>query len=98
MEPIGVFIIDNIADNSNQEIYHSVIQMGADMDMDLNDICKKLFATIEEAKITEVELFPDNVGIQRKNILSFKYEGRRCDIGEHFGTQRDYFWVRIFPK
>jgi hypothetical protein len=49
-----------------------------------------------EMDMKDVVIYPDNVGMQRATLISFNYEGRKCEIGEHFGSQRDYFWVRIY--
>jgi hypothetical protein len=95
MQYIGEFIINNINHNLNQPLNHSIMQNGAEMGLSLNEMCDELFDMIDIGDIKDVVIFADNFGMQRKTLISFKYEGRKCEIGENFGTQRDYFWVRI---
>ena len=95
MQYIGEFIINNINTNLKQPLNHSIMQNGAEMGMSLNEMCDELFETIDIGDLKNVVIFADNFGMQRETIISFNYEGRKCEIGEHFGTQRDYFWVRI---
>ena len=94
MQYIGEYIINN-SKNLEKDINHSIMQNGADMGMSLNEMCDELFETIDIGDLKDVVIFPDNFGMQRETIISFNYEGKKCEIGEHFGTQRDYFWVRI---
>lgn len=72
------------------------MQNGVEIGMSLNDMCDELFETIDICDVNNLIIFATNVGIQRETLISFKYNGRKCEIGEHFGTQRDYFWVRIY--
>ena len=95
MQHIGEFIINNINENLNQPLNHSIMQNGAEMGMSLNEMCNELFETIDICDVKDVVIFADNFGMQRETLISFKYDERKCEIGEHFGTQRDYFWVRI---
>jgi hypothetical protein len=99
MDQIAEFIVNHVADESNNQINYSVMQCGAEMDMSIDEMCNDLYHTIDmwEEKVSELTLYIKNVGIQRATLISFKYEGRNCEIGEHFGTQRDYFWVRMLP-
>jgi len=95
MQYIGEFIIEN-AKNLDKDITHSIMQNGVQIGMTLDEMCDELFETIDIYELEDIVLFPNNIGEQRKTIISFKYEGKICEIGEHFGTQRDYFWVRIY--
>jgi hypothetical protein len=95
MQYIGEYIINN-AKNLDEDITHSIMQNGVEIGMSLNEMCDELFETIDIYDLEDIILFPYNIGEQRKTLISFKYEGKKCDIGEHFGTQRDYFWVRIY--
>ena len=95
MQYIGEYIIDN-AKNLEKDLSHSIMQNGGEMDMSLNEMCDELFETIDIEDLENVVIFPYNVGKQRATLISFNYEGRKCEIGEHFGSQRDYFWVRIY--
>ena len=96
MQYIGEFIINNSNDNLEQLLNHSIMQNGVEIGMSLNDMCDELFETIDINDVKDLVIFEENVGIQRETLISFKYNGRKCEIGEHFGTQRDYFWVRIY--
>ena len=93
MQSIGMFIVDNVNENLEQDLHHSVIQCGEDIGMSLNEMLDELFEVIE---VKELKTFENNVGMQRKTIISFNYEGKKCEIGEHYGSQRDYFWVRVY--
>jgi hypothetical protein len=95
MQYIGEYIINN-AKNLDEDITHSIMQNGVEIGMSLNEMCDELFETIDIYDLEDIILFPYNIGEQRKTLISFKYEGKKCEIGEHFGTQRDYFWVRIY--
>jgi hypothetical protein len=95
MDRIGIFIIKNVSYNSNEKIHYSIMECGSEMGMDLNEMCINLKNVIDITKITEFATYPDDYGSQRKTIISFKYSGRKCEIGEHFGTQRDYLWINI---
>ena len=97
MESIANYIIENYSYDINETISYSVMQCGAEMDMQIDDICDELFYTLIMENVSDFEVFKENEGCQRATIISFKYGGRKCDIGEHFGTQRDYFWVRLYP-
>ena len=94
MQYIGEYIINNANLNAEQDLHFDIMQNGEEMS--LNDICDELFETIDIGDLKNVVIFADNFGMQRETIISFNYEGRKCEIGEHFGTQRDYFWVRIY--
>ena len=94
MQNIGEFIINNANLNAERDLHFDIMQNG--QEMSLNDMCDELFETIDICDMKDLIIFADNVGIQRGTLFSFKYEGRKCEIGEHFGSQRDYFWVRIY--
>jgi hypothetical protein len=97
MDRIARFIVNNIEVNTNEKIGESVMQNGSEMGMSLEDMCDELLETIDIDSITEFTLYPENHFMQRKKVISFKWHGKTCEIGEHYGTQRDYFWVTIYP-
>jgi len=97
MQSIAEFIVNNIDINHEKVLHHSVIQNGIEMDMGLNDMGCKLLKVINKNEISEFTLFPENLGIQRKKIITFKWRGKKCEIGEHFDTQRNYFSVKMSP-
>ena len=96
MQCIGEFIINNASQNLDQDLHHSEMQYGGEMGMSLDEMYDELFETIDICDVEELILFATNVGVQRETLISFNYEGRKCEIGEHFGTQRDYFWVKVY--
>ncbi len=80
--------------NINEEIYFQTMQNGSEMNMRLDDHYDELNQLIGNI-ITDVIKYYENEFHQRKTILSFKYNGRLCEISEHYGTQRDYLCVKI---
>jgi hypothetical protein len=97
MQSIGEFILNNVDNEIQEPIHYNVMQNGIEMYMDFKDIYDSLFKVVDISKITTLTLYPDNIGIQRKTIISFIIQNKNCEIGEHYGTQRDYFWVKISP-
>ena len=78
------------------DLYFQVMKCGAEMDMRLNDMRRILNKKIGKS-IREVKVFKENEGMQRKVIISFRYKKLRCEILEHFDTQRDFLCARITP-
>ena len=97
MNTIAEFINNNIAIELNETINYSVMQCGAEMDMNVEEMCDELFSIIDYNDVSEFNIFYENQGKQRATLISFKYYEKKIEIGEHFGSQRDYFWVRISP-
>jgi hypothetical protein len=97
MQSICNYIIENVAKNLDQTIHHSVMQCGSEMDMDMDDICTELYTFLDNTLITDFITYPEKIYMQRATSITFKYQGRICEIGQHFGTQTDYFWVRMLP-
>ena len=95
MQSIGSYIVSNANKNIEQPVTHSVIQNGIEMDMNLPDMIDELFKIIDISQVSDFKSFPENLGIQRKQLISFKYKEKTYVIGEHFCTQRSYFWVKI---
>ena len=91
-----VYSIDfpELNNNINKEIYFQTMQNGSEMNMSLNDQFNELNQLIGNI-ITDVIKYYENEFIQRTTIISFKYNGRLCEISEHYGTQRDYLCVKI---
>ena len=73
-----------------------VMEIGAEMDMSINDMRRILNKKIGKS-IREVKVFKENVGMQRQVLISFRYKNLKCEILEHFDTQRDFLCVRITP-
>jgi hypothetical protein len=97
MDRIGQFIIDNIFEKPTEQIEESFMQNGDEMDMELQDMYDELFSVLNISKLVDVKILRENYGKQRMEVFTFTYEGRFCEIGEHYGSQRDYFWVTIYP-
>ena len=94
MQEIGQFIIDNLS--NNLEVHFSVEQKRTDMNLD--DICEGLFEILEETRTTEFKVGNNYDDTKIYTLIYLKYDGRRCEIGEHFGEEKDYFWVKIHPN
>lgn len=97
MDNIAHFILENVSTKLDEIVEESFMQCGMEMDMAFDDMCNVLFSIIDRSKMEELELLRENYQMQRATIISFKYQGRTCEIGEHYGSQRDYFWVTILP-
>jgi hypothetical protein len=97
MESIGEFILNNIENNIEEPIHYNIMQNGIEIGMDLEEMYDCLFKVVDISKITDLTLYPDNLGYQRKKVISFAWQEKICEIGEHYGSQRDYFWVTISP-
>ena len=97
MNIIAHFINNTIINDVDKTIEHSVMQCGAEMDMQVDNMCDELFSIVDIKDVEELQVFYDNEGMQRATLISFIFKGRKCEIGELFGSQRDYFWVRILP-
>jgi len=94
MEEIGYFIINNIS--NNLEVHHSIEQPNSNMNLD--DICEGLFEVLDEEKTTEFNVGNNNDGSQSYTLIYLKYDGIKCEIGEYFGEERDYFWVKMYAN
>jgi hypothetical protein len=94
------FICDHIkrirAPYTNEDLNYQVMECGDEMNMTINDLRKIMNRKIGKT-IRNVKVYPENWCIQRKTIISFRYRNLQCEVGEHFGSQRDYLWVRITP-
>jgi len=97
MQSIAEFIVNNINVDTQEQLQYSVMQIGIEMGMELNEMRNELFKVIDRSEITELTLYPENLGFQFKEVITFEWKGKKCEIGEHSGTQRDYFWVKISP-
>ncbi len=96
MQYIGEFIINNASQNLDQDLHHSEMQYGEDMGMNLDDICDKLFEILDDDRITDFKVGGNLDGSQSYTLIRMNYEGRKCEIGEHFGEGKDYFWVKVY--
>jgi hypothetical protein len=92
MNSIANFIINNITENTVEKLQYYHIQ--DDGYLDIEDICDMLFNIIDIYMVSELVIYLDNLRYQYATIISFKYDGRICNIGEYYDTQRNYFWVK----
>ena len=76
---IFIFILDNIAGNADEVLNFKVELYGADLMMSIEE----LLFFLDFARMDCVEFLKNNFGIHRDTLISFKYDGRRCDIGEY---------------
>jgi hypothetical protein len=79
---------------NDEDMSLSVMECGYEMDMDLKEMRKILNRKIGKT-IRNVKFYPENWGMQRKTIMTFRYKNLQCEICEHFGTQRDYLCLRM---
>jgi len=93
MDRICEYII--LSSNSDNALSSfSTTEIGIEMNMSIDEQCQKL-NEILGSSISNLERFDDNWGCQRKVMISFEYNGRKYNIKEHFGTQRDYLCVDV---
>ena len=79
---------------NEDDLHYQVMECGYEMDMTLNDLRKIMNKKIGKT-IRNVKVYPEHWCMQRKTIISFRYKNLHCEIGEHFGSQRDYLWVKM---
>jgi hypothetical protein len=79
---------------NDEDMSLSVMECGYEMDMDLKEMRKILNRKIGKT-IRNVKFYPENWGMQRKTIMTFRYKNLQCEICEHFGTQRDYLCLKM---
>ncbi len=99
MEYIANCITSSVDYNKDEQLTFQIMQNGAEMHMSIDEMYSTLTSIIDLNLIEGgISLHYDNLGSQRKTVISLVYCGRLCEIGEHYGTQRDYFFVKIQPK
>jgi len=95
MDRVCNFILENVnSSNDNKELSYSTMEDGAEMDMTIPEQCQ-ILNDIMGSLISNLETFEENFRYQRKVIISFVYNGRKCNILEHYDTQRDYLCLRV---
>ena len=95
MDSICEFIVKNVEQEIDQQLGHSVMSNDYTYSQ---DICGEIINDIKEMiEVEDIITYPENINYNRKVIVSFKYNGRRCNICEHYGTQVDYICVRLEP-
>lgn len=97
MEAISNFILENITENVDEILNHKVELYGADLEMQVDDMFEELLIFLDSSKMEDLEISKENFGIHRATLISFKYNGRKCEFGEHYEELYDYFWVKIYP-
>lgn len=48
-------------------------------------------------KMTDFQTYPDNWGCHNKEIVSFEFKSRYCELSEMFDDNTSYLSVRIYP-
>ena len=94
MEHICEHIKTVRAPYSEDDMSFNVMECGYEMDMSLKDMRKNLNKKIGKS-IRNVKVYPENWGMQRMTIMTFRYKNLHCEIVEHLGTQRDYLCLRL---
>ncbi len=95
MEQIALIIYDNIAKQTSQTLHYSVSQTNPQTLIEA--MCDELFWTMDMSKVSDLIINASNWGKSNATLISFKYDGRRCEVGEHFDLIGDYCWVKMFP-
>ena len=94
METICEYIKNVRAPYTEDNLRFSVMECG--YDMSIKDMRKILNKKIGKS-IRNVKVYPENWGMQRHIIISFRYKKMHCEICEHYCSQRDYLCVRMTP-
>jgi hypothetical protein len=47
---------------------------------------------------SDFQTYPDNWGCHNKEIVSFTFKQRYCEISEMFGEDKNHLSIRIFPS
>ena len=95
MEDISKFILENIVENVDV-LEYKVELYGADIYMDIDDMFEEIMMFIDTSKIEDIQQLRNNFGINKATLISFKYDGRKCDFEEMFQDDKNYFWIKIY--
>jgi hypothetical protein len=95
MEQIALIIYDNITKQTSQTLHYSVSQTTSQMLIEA--MCDELFWTMDMSKVSDLVINASEMGKPNATLISFKYDGRRCEVGEHYDKIMDYFWVKMLP-
>lgn len=96
MDNICYYLINNCnSSNSTKELSYSTMENGYDCSID--ELCNQL-KNLLGVSISEITKYNENWGYQRKTIISFLYKKRKCNVCEHFDTQRDYLCLNVEPN
>ena len=95
MEDISNFILENIVENVDV-LEYKVELYGADIYMDIDDMFEEIKIFLDRSKIDDIQQLKNNFGINKATLISFKYDGRKCDFGEMFQDDKNYFWIKIY--
>jgi hypothetical protein len=87
MDRLCLYILDNV--KFNNSIEYIVEEYYDDIFMDLDDYKDTMFKILYKTKITNLTMFPENQGVNDKLIISFNYNGRKCEIKELIDDDRD---------
>jgi hypothetical protein len=88
MEYICKFIAKNANLRTTEKIGKSILNV--DTNQTIDNYSYDIAVLLD---IYTIDRYYYNWCIQRATIISFVYKGRRCNIYEHFGSQRDYIGV-----
>ena len=78
-------------------IRHVARQTQGETDFGLVEICKDMLNNIDATKVSNLELFPENVGNSNLKLISFKYNGFNCVIFENIEWEYDELILEISP-
>lgn len=96
MESLCLFINNN--KNYNNTLTH-VVRQNQNEITNLDDMRATMFRILDRSKITNLVMYPANFGIDEKIIISFKFEGRSCEVKEfiRFGFDYDDLSLNMSP-
>jgi len=95
MDQIAVIINENIAKQTYTTLHYSVFQASSQMLIEV--MCDELLSTLDMSRVSDLVINVSDLGIPNATLISFKYDGRSCEVGERNDLLRDYFWVKILP-
>jgi hypothetical protein len=95
MDQIALIIYDNVSKQTTQTLHYSVIQTTPQILIET--MCDELFWTMDMSKVSELVINVSDLGIPNATLISFRYDGRICEVGEKNDAVRDYFWVKMLP-
>lgn len=95
MDILCLYILNKV--KFNYSIEYIVEEYYDDIFMDLDDYKNTMFKILDKTKITNLTMFPENLGVNDKLIISFNYDGRKCEIKELINDDRDDLCLNISP-
>lgn len=80
MERLCLFIINNI--DYNNRLVSNFRLNNNEPDLNLDKMRDKMFEILDRTKLSNLVMYPSNRGFNENVAISFKYNGRKCEIRE----------------